>query len=382
MKSKTNICLNMIVKNETKVLPRLFASLANYIDYYVISDTGSIDGTQDLIRELGEKYGIEGEVHEEPWKNFGYNRTEALNKAVEAKEEGRHNCYWLLFIDADEELGVSDKKWYTKLKRGTSYNIQKHHGNLRYFIPHILSITDDTWEWKGPAHNYVSHISGPNKFDNLTDPWIIYHAGQGAKSQGHARPEDKYLRDAALFEEELEKNPSDARSRFYLAQSYRDAGVLEKAFENYSLRADMQNTWSEERYVAMVEAGKISNQIGKPFEVTMQIFMLAYDFRPSRPEAPFHLSEFLRSLKKYSLALIFGKAAIESNNQTDLLFLRHDIREWKARDATSIAAYWAGDYDECIKQCRYLLKNKNVPLEHIPRIQKNLEYAEREKAKK
>src|SRR5690606_28401751 len=38
---RTNICLTMIVKNEVAVLPRLFRSVKDYIDYYVIVDTGS-----------------------------------------------------------------------------------------------------------------------------------------------------------------------------------------------------------------------------------------------------------------------------------------------------------------------------------------------------
>ena len=40
---QTNICLNMIVRNETGVLGRCFASLKDFIDYYVIVDTGSIE---------------------------------------------------------------------------------------------------------------------------------------------------------------------------------------------------------------------------------------------------------------------------------------------------------------------------------------------------
>ena len=49
MIEKTTICLNMIVKNELKVLPRLFDSLIDYIDSYLIVDTGSTDGTQEYI---------------------------------------------------------------------------------------------------------------------------------------------------------------------------------------------------------------------------------------------------------------------------------------------------------------------------------------------
>ena len=39
----------MIVKNETKVLPRLFATVHPYIDCYVISDTGSTDNTMEIV---------------------------------------------------------------------------------------------------------------------------------------------------------------------------------------------------------------------------------------------------------------------------------------------------------------------------------------------
>lgn len=50
MKQYNRICLNMIVKNETPVLGRLFASVKDIISYYVIVDTGSTDGTPDFIK--------------------------------------------------------------------------------------------------------------------------------------------------------------------------------------------------------------------------------------------------------------------------------------------------------------------------------------------
>jgi glycosyltransferase involved in cell wall biosynthesis len=45
------ICLNMIVKNEAPVIRRCIDSLGPIVDYRVIVDTGSTDGTQDIIRE-------------------------------------------------------------------------------------------------------------------------------------------------------------------------------------------------------------------------------------------------------------------------------------------------------------------------------------------
>ena len=50
----------MIVKNEVKVLPRLFGSLKDYIDYYVIVDTGSTDETKGnfgILKQMMKQVG-------------------------------------------------------------------------------------------------------------------------------------------------------------------------------------------------------------------------------------------------------------------------------------------------------------------------------------
>ena len=73
------ICLNMIVKDEKDVICRCLASVKPVIDYWVIVDTGSSDGTQEIIRAFMKE--IPGELHERPWINFGHNRNEALELA-------------------------------------------------------------------------------------------------------------------------------------------------------------------------------------------------------------------------------------------------------------------------------------------------------------
>ena len=77
--NRPTICLNMIVKNEAHVIERCLASARPLIDAWCIVDTGSSDGTQGTIRAL--MAGIPGTLHERPWKNFGHNRTEALQLA-------------------------------------------------------------------------------------------------------------------------------------------------------------------------------------------------------------------------------------------------------------------------------------------------------------
>ena len=69
----------MIVKNEKDVIVRCLESVKPVIDYWVIVDTGSTDGTQKIIKK--ELKDIPGELYERPWKNFGENRSEAFNLA-------------------------------------------------------------------------------------------------------------------------------------------------------------------------------------------------------------------------------------------------------------------------------------------------------------
>ena len=95
MPVKPSVCLCMIVKNESKVIERCLASVRDLVDTWVISDTGSTDGTQQLIRSALD--GIPGELHEEPWVNFGHNRTLNIRHA-------RGKADYLLLLDADHVI--------------------------------------------------------------------------------------------------------------------------------------------------------------------------------------------------------------------------------------------------------------------------------------
>ena len=87
----------MIVKNETHVIKRCFESLKNHIDYWVISDTGSTDGTQDYVREYFNEAGIPGDLIENQWEDFAHNRNLALDAAIGKSD-------YILFMDADDYI--------------------------------------------------------------------------------------------------------------------------------------------------------------------------------------------------------------------------------------------------------------------------------------
>src|SRR4051812_47694072 len=374
----TKICLNMIVKNEVKVLPRLIRSVKDYIDYYVIVDTGSTDDTIALIRREMASYGIEGEVHERPWVNFGVNRQQALELALAADKAD-----FLLFIDADEELRVSDPKFYEKLEPDVTYEIEKHQDELRYAVHHLVNVRAGRYRWEGPAHNYLVELEAPPRWEVRKDVWIIFHQAEGAKSHGVTQ-EEKFLRDARLFEAELSRNPDDARSQFYLAQSYRDAERFEPALAAYKKRASMENGWDEERFIAQLEAGRLCVRLEKSEAVVLSELLAAYALRPTRAEPLYELACYYRHKEAWPMATLFAKAGVQTPRPSDRLFVFDSIYAWRLLDELAVSAYWVGDYATTKRACETLIQRLEggleIPDHEVERIRDNLAGAAEELA--
>ena len=93
------ICLNMIVKNESHIIIQTLENLCNYIEFdaYFISDTGSTDDTMELIRAFFKKRNIPGHIEQVEWRDFGFNRSLALQMAFNKTD-------YLFIFDADDSI--------------------------------------------------------------------------------------------------------------------------------------------------------------------------------------------------------------------------------------------------------------------------------------
>lgn len=370
--TKSGVCLNMIVKNETAVLNRLFRSLKDHIDYWVIVDTGSTDGTQDFIRNWFSQAGIPGELHERPWVNFGHNRQQALELAV-ASGQGD----WLFFIDADEELHVSNPAAFSQLQAGMNYRIEKRHGDMHYFLPALVNFRDSQWRWRAPVHEYLEQLSGPTQFSTLDGAYIFFHQGEGFRSLGKTA-EEKFLGDAHLLEQHLKENPDDCRSQFYLANSYKDAGHLEKAYQAYAKRCSM-NGWVEENFLARLQLGRMAISLKKSENLILEHLLDAFDYRPCRAEPLYELARYYRLNNKFGRSMVFASHGSQMPPPDDRLFVVHTVYQWQLLDELGVSAYWAGDYETSKRACEQILdKVKHglaVPEASLARVRENLKFS-------
>ena len=123
------VCLNMIVKNETKIIERCLAAAAPHIDCYVICDTGSTDATIEVIRRFFDQRGIPGLIPTTTFHDF----EQARNEALDAARASDLTFDYLLMCDADMELVAARPGYRDELREPAYYVIQRRpDGSIEY----------------------------------------------------------------------------------------------------------------------------------------------------------------------------------------------------------------------------------------------------------
>lgn len=139
----------MIVKDEMLTLPRLLDSVKDYVTDYVVVDTGSTDGTPEML----QKRGIH--VHHKTFEDFGTDRNYALRLARAAARDRRA---YIMLVDADFELMVEDKAEFMSILQSYKNNVilmmQKSDGTLFTNTRLVKAELKDV-HWVGAVHEYV-----------------------------------------------------------------------------------------------------------------------------------------------------------------------------------------------------------------------------------
>ena len=336
------IGLCMIVKNETKVIRQCLTSALPLVDYILVVDTGSEDGTQQMIRDFLAENHVRGLVIDEPWRDFSYNRSFALTRLREMED-----IDYALIIDADDLLvldgGFDPLAFKTRMEHDL-YDLKISHGNIFFFRPQ-LCLNRLAFSFKGVLHEYLEAPTGDLSRATASGFRIQTSRG-GARSQNPR----KYQDDAALLERALatENDPFlISRYTFYLAQSYRDSGDSKKAIEQYLRRAEL-GFWNEEIYISLYQAARLQAGAGLPVDEVLSTYQRAIDTVPHRAEAIHGASLLCRNAGRNREGYEIAKRGLGLTVPANGLFVEPWIYNYGLLDEFALNAYWAGHYRESL----------------------------------
>jgi len=351
MDTQTRIILLTMVKNEVRNVARLFNSVRPWIDGYVLCDTGSTDTTVQTTKDLIQEIGKPGAVIEFPWENFGKSRSrtfEAFANWVRTETKWDPEHTFGLLLDGDmilnDEGGMHEKLAALDQSYGGA-NIPQKNGGLIYKNTRLVRASAP-WKCIGATHEYWG-CDGKQTASFETP--VITDIGDGGCK------DDKYTRDARLLEEELETDPTNVRTNFYLGQTYMSLGRNADAVRVLTRRIELKG-WEEEIFIAHLYKGDCLKNMGRKEEAVCE-WLKAVQLRPHRTEALMRLISYYRQTPNMNMIagifiekliqLQYGET-IEGHRlwkplvNNDILFVSHTDMEYQIWEELGIVAYYIG----------------------------------------
>jgi glycosyltransferase involved in cell wall biosynthesis len=323
------IAVYAICKDEAQFARRWIESMSEADEIYVL-DTGSGDGTPELLRLLGAHVTVE-EIR--PWRF-----DTARNRALELVPADVDIC---VCTDLDE---VFHPGWRTLLERewrpGTGQVSYRYTWNFNsdgsegvVFWPEKIHARRG-YRWAHPVHEVLRwEGNGQPRPVLRVDGIQLDHHADPAKSRGQYLP---------LLELSVLEEPDDDRNVHYLGREYMFHGQWEKCIVTLKRHLIMPSaTWEDERCASMRYIAAAAEQLGRMPEAE-QWHLRAVAEAPYLREPLVGYARFLYGQKAYAGTLCFAEKALEIQERPRTYIT--EAESWGALpwDLAALAAWYLG----------------------------------------
>lgn len=323
--------LVMIVKDEAETIRDTLLSVRDLISGWTILDTGSSDCTCEIVLEtmsqenLAYKHGPPGQIYREtlhPW-DFSKARNRALELAGTSPG-------FNLFLSGGEVVKGRPfwSGWIESVHTDVGLNVMIEDGDLKYKQVRLIRRDGEApLRYVGATHEV---LAGSENIDTLA-PGIVIVRGPTDPAKARARLEE----DRDILEQDLEHDPQDTRTLFYLGQTHERLGNKGAADMYYSMRIDAGG-WQEEVFESHMRLAKMW---GEHLHV-----MSALTLGPHRAEPLYFLATMAHDRGQHGPAFHFASRASElPYPHKDKLFVQHEIYAWRAHHLAAIHAWYIGE---------------------------------------
>lgn len=352
------LALVMIVKDEARSILATLDSVRGAVDRVVILDTGSTDGTQDLVRAFD---GAAVVLHEEPFVDFASTRNRALELAGEAST-------FTLMLSGDETLhgGRELRRFCERRARAAdgAYHVRVQLGGEQYDSARLARAAAG-WRYVGVTHEVLCR-SGERAASIRVPGARVAHDISHRDAASQRR---KWERDLALLTAEIGAREDDVRSWFYLAQTLECLEDFERAQRAYEQRVRLGG-WQEEVYESLFRLGRVDAALGRPWLEVQQRYLAAAAHSPHRPEPLLAIAKHYQTEQAWPLAYRFASwgAALPFPDQA-MLFVDPEARD-KLLDVLAVAAFQVGAFGAGEAAVREAIARKPAD----PRLRANLDH--------
>lgn len=353
------LALNFICKNESHVIERMLNTCKSITDLIVVNDTGSTDGTQEMIKKFGQENNIPTYVFERPFDDFEKSRNHAMQKLRDVIKELDWNANetWGYWFDCDEQL-VIDPKFDKNQFNKDLFMINTYIGQMKYTRNTFFRVSKP-FRWYGPTHEFIV-CDEQNITSGLAENIHVNVSMDGASWQGNVSA--KYLAHAHSLEKYINDDRTDPRWIFYTAQSYHDSASipdnreeneerLRRSLKYYRERVGRTDGYAEELYYSQFRIGTIMRNLEEPWSLTHQELLKAYAMDPIRGESIKIIIDYYLQSQEWGLAYLytkFAKVNFHGKNPypNRLLFVDEALYVWKFAESHAAACFYNGKLEE------------------------------------
>jgi glycosyltransferase involved in cell wall biosynthesis len=214
--SLPKVTLCMIVKDETHIIEQCLRSMAPYVDRYDITDTGSTDGTPELIKKIMDELEIPGEVYLSDWKGFGDHAGKTGSRTESFRNAEKSDAEYAWVIDADDYIEGNFK--FPEKMTADGYTLYIKRGDFSWWRNQIFKLEHE-WKYVGILHEYAAATKKDQPiFEKVLGDYNITARTEGNRNVNVTTVE-KYTNDAEILIKAIEEEPENSRYHCYLAQS-------------------------------------------------------------------------------------------------------------------------------------------------------------------
>jgi len=305
----------MIIKNGGILLEKVLTENLPFIDRWCILDTGSTDGTQELIKRILKDK--KGKLYEEPFVNFKISRNRCLELAGKT-------CKFNVMLDDTYALR-GDLRDFLSTVRGDqfsdSFSILIQSDDTEYYSNRITK-TQKGLRYIHTIHEVISNLDNINVTVPKEKAIIFDHRADYMEK----RTNDRKQFDLSLLFKEIEDDPNDPRALYYIAQTYGCIGDDKSKAVYFELRVNHPvEGYVQEKIDACFELArtyhfKVSKTTGEyndgkftpeEWEYIEKLYLQAYNLDPTRPDSLYFLGIKYFLEKNYQVAYNYFKKGFE-----------------------------------------------------------------------